>query len=61
MMVLDDEPWWVANDVCRVVGLSNVSQAVSRLDDDQKDNITQNDVVGREKRMVIVNETGLYE
>jgi prophage antirepressor-like protein len=35
-----------------VVGLSNVSQAVSRLDDDQKDNSTQNDVVGREKRMV---------
>jgi prophage antirepressor-like protein len=61
MMVLDGEPWWVANDVCRVVGLSNVSQAVSRLDDDQKDNRILNDVVGREKRMVIVNETGLYE
>ncbi|MEY2343153.1 Bro-N domain-containing protein [Acidithiobacillus sp. IBUN Pt1247-S3] len=30
------EPWWVATDVCKVLGLEQVSRALSRLDADEK-------------------------
>jgi prophage antirepressor-like protein len=31
--VYDDVPWYVAADVCRILGLQNPAVAVSRLDD----------------------------
>lgn len=33
---LDGEPWFVAVDVCSVLGLSNPTIAVSRLDEDER-------------------------
>ncbi|WP_372400764.1 BRO family protein (plasmid) [Azospirillum sp. HJ39] len=35
IVVHADEPWFVAADVCRVLGLSNPRKAVSALDDDE--------------------------
>ena len=29
---LDGNPWWVAADVCAVLGIANVSDALTRLD-----------------------------
>lgn len=60
--VTDDrgDVWFVAADVCKVLGLPNVSQAVSRLDTDERDNITTNDVIGRTSDVVIINEAGVY-
>ena len=40
-------PWFVATDIGRRLGTSNVSQAVSRLDEDERDAIILNDVTGR--------------
>ncbi len=38
------EPWFVAKDVCDVLEISNVSQALARrIDDDEKSSITLND------------------
>ena len=57
-------PWFVAADVCKVLEIGNVSQAVSRLDDDEKSDITTNDTssngVTQKRSMTIVNESGLY-
>lgn len=36
--VIDGEPWFVAADVCKALEIGNPSQAVSRLDDDEKQN-----------------------
>lgn len=59
--VADDRGvWFVASDVCKVLGLPNVSQAVSRLDTDERDNITTNDAIGRSSDVVIINEAGVY-
>ena len=33
---LEGEPWFVAADVCRALGLGNSSMAVSKLDEDEK-------------------------
>ena len=30
------DPWFVAADVCKVLGLSNTTMAVKQLDDDEK-------------------------
>lgn len=54
------EPWFVAKDVCNVLELNNVSQALSRLDDDEKQNIILNDGISRNPNRAIVSESGLY-
>ena len=35
-----DEPWFIAKDVCAVLGLDNVTNALRALDDDEKSNFT---------------------
>lgn len=59
---LDDngEPLFVASDVCAVLDLSNISQALSRLDEDEKREIILNDVTGRKQSTAVINESGLY-
>ena len=59
MVDIDGEPWWVAKDVCDVLGIGNVSQSLSYLDDDEKGIIT-NDTLGGAQKMSIINEPGLY-
>lgn len=33
---IDGEPWFIAADVCAMLDIKNVSDAVSSLDDDEK-------------------------
>ena len=56
---VDGEPWFVAADVCRVLGLGNPSQAVSYLDEDERCLIT-NEAWRTNGAMAAVNEPGLY-
>jgi prophage antirepressor-like protein len=48
-----DKPWFVAKDVCDVLGLANVSQALERLDDDEKGITT---VYPRRRRTGVYNK-----
>lgn len=50
------EPWFVAKDVCDILGHSNVSMALDRLDDDERSKFN----LGRQGETNIVNESGLY-
>ena len=54
------EPWFVAKDVCAVLELNNVSQALTRLDGDEKSSITLNDGTPGSPNKSIVSESGLY-
>ncbi len=55
----DGKSWFVAKDVCDILGHSDVSTAVRRLDDDEK--LTQTLFVsGQNRDMWLVNEPGLY-
>lgn len=57
--MIDNEPWFVAKDVCDALQLTDVSMTVSRLDDDEK--LTQTLLVsGQGRQMWLVNESGLY-
>lgn len=50
---------WVAQDVCNVLGIANTSDALSKLDEDEK-GIGSIDTLGGEQKMLTVNEYGLY-
>lgn len=58
-LLRNDEPWFVATDVCRILELSNTSKAVEHLDSDEK-GITLGDTLGGNQEMLIVSESGLY-
>ena len=53
----DGEPWFVAADVCRALGHSNVTVALDRLDDDEK---AKFNLGLRGGDTGCVNEPGLY-
>lgn len=55
-VTIDEEPWFVAADVCKVLALSNPTMAVSRLDDDERAKLN----LGRQGEGIIVSESGLY-
>ena len=60
MQMIKDEPWFMAKDVCEILGLNNVSQALTQLDADEKHGIITNDVTGRKQEIRFVNESGMY-
>lgn len=58
-VVTDGQPWFVAKDVCDILELGNVAQAVSRLDEDEK-GVISNDTPGGKQELLHINEPGLY-
>jgi prophage antirepressor-like protein len=58
----DGAPWWIARDVCEVLGYKNSSKAIDDHVDD--DDLTNRypiiDGMGRKQEAVIINESGLY-
>ncbi|MEV7804975.1 BRO family protein [Microbispora sp. NPDC088329] len=59
-VILNGEPWIVARDVCEVLGLSNVTAALTRLDDDEFTSTEVIDSAGRRQQTYVVTEPGLY-
>ena len=55
------EVWLVAKDVCDVLGLSNSREAVSVLDDDEKNTVRISDGIPGNPNMTVINEAGLYK
>jgi prophage antirepressor-like protein len=61
--ILGGCPWFVAKDVCAVLGLENTARAVESLQDKEKITITNSDSnprAGIPHEMTYVNEPGLY-
>lgn len=60
----DGEPWFVAADVCRALEIGNPSDALRRLDDDEKMTLDLTDSHsgkrGGAQSISVVNEPGLY-
>ena len=56
----DQEPWFVAKDVCGALGLSNVGQAIASLDEDEKNSISIDDGNRGNPNKAIISEAGLY-
>ena len=52
-------PWWIAAEVCGILGIGNVTMAVSRLDDDERSTLSPTEGAGGMPRNIIT-ESGLY-
>lgn len=58
-LLIGDEPWFVAADVCAVLGTRNSRDALARLDSDEK-GVAITDTLGGPQEMSVINESGLY-
>lgn len=58
-VIVDNEPWFVARDICNVLGLPNLSMAIARLSEDEK-GVNRIDTPGGPQQMAIVSESGMY-
>lgn len=69
--MIDGEAWLVGRDICRMLQLENASQALSRLDDDERrdtiiandgtlQTVTATDAMGRARASTLVSEPGFW-
>lgn len=54
------EPWFVAKDVCDILGLENSRKATAELDPDEKNTVTIKDGIPGNPNKTIISEPGLY-
>ena len=59
IILQDNEPWFVAKDVCECLAISKHRDAISRLDTDERGSLKV-DTLGGKQEMATVNEYGLY-
>jgi hypothetical protein len=55
--MIEDEPWFVAVDVCNALSIGNPSDAIKSLDDDE---VTLGTIEGSHRATNLINESGLY-
>lgn len=63
IVMKDGEPWWVAKDVCNVLELTNPTEALKSLDDDERSSLRISEgtsPAGGNPNMNIISESGLY-
>lgn len=62
IVMKDDDPWFVAADVCAALGIKNPSDAIKILDEDERArfNLGRSAINGGGGEANIVNESGLY-
>ena len=54
-----DQPWFVAKDVCDILGIANPRDAIAEFDDDER-GVVNADTPGGRQELNAVNESGLY-
>lgn len=55
-LTIKDTPWFVAEDVCSVLNLSNPTMSLKSLDEDERSKLN----LGRQGKVNIINESGMY-
>lgn len=59
-VTIDDEPWFVGNDVAALLGYSNRRDALKRHVDEEDKGVVKLDTLGGTQNQTIINESGLY-
>ena len=59
IVMQNDEPWFVAKDICDVLEINQPIKSVQYLDDDEKSTCLVG-TSGQNREMLVVNEPGLY-
>jgi prophage antirepressor-like protein len=60
IILRDEEPWWVAKEVCNILGYSNNRDALKRHCDDFEKGVVIHDTPGGKQEITVINESGLY-
>ena len=64
IVMIDGQAWWVAKDVCDILGYTNVTKALNdHLDEDERSSLTIREGTsnkGGNPNMNIISESGLY-
>lgn len=59
-ITIDNEPYFVGNDVSTILGYSNYRNAVANHVDEDDKLRTQIEYAGQDRNMTVINESGLY-
>lgn len=55
------QPYFVGKDVAGILGYANTRKAlIDHIDEEDKDDVTIRDAIGRNQTMTAINESGLY-
>ncbi|MFB2706954.1 BRO-N domain-containing protein [Marinobacter shengliensis] len=57
VVMIKDEPWFVAVDVCNALSIGNPSDSIRSLDEDE---VTLGTIEGSHRATNLINESGLY-
>ena len=57
---VNGEPWFVAKDICEILGIVNSSDAISSLLDNEK-GVATTDTIGGKQSVSIISESGMYK
>jgi anti-repressor protein len=63
VILIDGEPWWVAKDVCDILELTNPTETLKALDDDEKGSLRISEGTspkGGNPNVNVINESGVY-
>ncbi len=61
VVIIDNQPWFVAKDVCAILGIKNHKDAITTLDEDETKGVGITDPLGKNQQTAsAVNESGLY-
>ena len=60
ILIDNDEIWFIAVDICKCLEIGNSSQAISKLDTDEKKSLYVKNSGAGNPNKVFVNEAGLY-
>lgn len=58
---LNGEPWFIAKDVCRALGVINSRDALTALDDDEKNTVALTYGIRGNPNRGVVSESGFYK
>lgn len=61
VVLIDDEPWFVLADLCRMLDIANPSSVVTRLDSASVDTLRLTEGNRGNPNVTIVDEPGMYE
>ncbi|MEG0759615.1 MAG: Bro-N domain-containing protein, partial [Raoultibacter sp.] len=56
VVYIDDAPWFVAEDICKALKLSNPTMSMKSLDEDERSKFN----LGRQGEANVVSESGMY-
>lgn len=60
-VIIENEPWFIVKDACNILNITNPTDSIKNIEEDDLDTTEVIDSLGRKQTANIVNESGLYQ